>query len=529
LGLSCEVLGRWRGDALAGEPGRSASLAYERPFGGEAAAVLADYVTAEDGTGVVHTAPGHGADDFITGQRYGLEPACPVDASGRFTAEAGAGLEGKAILSEGNEAVAANLAERGWLLKRSEIRHSYPHCWRCKNPVVFRATEQWFLKIDHRDLRQRLLAAVDSVQWLPEEGRRRIAAMVANRPDWCLSRQRVWGTPIPVLYCAGCRKPVTEDAVLAAVEREVAQRGDGFWFADWGREVTARSWPFLGKPRCPCGGESFLRERDVLDVWMDSGASWLAVLEPRGQAPCQLYLEGSDQHRGWFQSSLVLSVALRGRAPYEGVLTHGFVLDEKGRAMHKSAGNVVSPQKVIDSVGADVLRLWAALADYSEDVRISDKLLAGPAEGYRRLRNTLRYLLGNTSDFDPAEDAVEFSRLPELERFMLHRLSQLQSLVLGDYERYEFRSAARRLLDFCSFDLSAFYCDVLKDRLYAFPKADEARRAAQTVLAESLRRLLQLAAPVVSFTAEEAWQQGPRRWGAEESVFLARLPPADWK
>ena len=520
LGVAGEVLGSYKGSDLAG-------LTYERPFGGDGVGVLADYVTAEDGTGVVHTAPGHGADDFNTGQKNKLEIANPVDNSGRFTAAAGReALVGKQIFTEGNPAVIAELTERGWLLKKTDIQHSYPHCWRCKNPVVFRATEQWFLKVSHEGLRERLLKAIDAVNWIPAEGKHRIAAMVQGRPDWCLSRQRVWGTPIPVLFCAGCQKPVTDDKVLEAIVVETERHGDGFWFEKWGEQITAADWAFLPQDlRCSgCAATAFVREKDILDVWMDSGASWLGVLAPRAQAPCDLYLEGSDQHRGWFQSSLVLSTAVAGGAPYKSVLTHGFVLDEKGRAMHKSSGNVVAPQTVIDKLGADVLRLWVSLADYSDDVRISDNLLKVPTEGYRQLRNTVRYLLANVSGFDWAKDAVTPADMPELERFMLHRLSRLQVETLLDYEKFEFRAAARRLLDFCSFDLSAFYCDVLKDRLYTFPKSDPSRRAAQTVMAEALRRVLLLASPIISFTAEEGWSHGPARWGLGESVFLSELP-----
>ena len=516
------------GPALSGREIVASGLEYERPFGGSGVAVTAEYVTAEDGTGVVHTAPGHGADDFATGQKYGLEIFNPVDNSGRYGEAVGPALAGKQIFSEGNPAVIAELTQRGWMLRHSKVQHSYPHCWRCKNPVVFRTTEQWFLNVGHEGLRGRLLSAIDQVQWIPAEGKQRISAMVENRPDWCLSRQRVWGTPIPVLFCASCRKPATGDDVLESLEREVARNGDAFWFSDWGREISAADWAFLprGLKCADCGGERFTRETDILDVWVDSGASWLGVLEPRGQAPCELYLEGSDQHRGWFQSSLVLSVALTGKAPYETVLTHGFVLDEKGRAMHKSAGNVVAPQEVVDKYGADVLRLWVALSDYSDDVRISDKLLSGPVDDYRKFRNTVRYLLGNAADFSPAQDALAPGDLPELERYVLHRLAELERGVLADYGAFRYRAAARRLVDFCAFDLSSFYLDVLKDRLYTYAPGHPARRAAQTVMVEALRRLLLLASPILSFTAEEAWQFAPKRWGWEESVFLADLPPA---
>jgi isoleucyl-tRNA synthetase len=497
------------------------SFTYQTPFGGrQGIGVLADYVTATDGTGVVHTAPGHGADDFHTGQRYELDILCPVDGSGRFTDKAGE-LAGKQIFSEGNPAVIQDLKARGWLLAEAGISHSYPHCWRCKNPVIFRATEQWFLNVSFERLRDKLLAAVDGVKWVPEVGQTRISSMVQGRPDWCLSRQRVWGTPIPVLFCCGCGAALKDDGVLEAIEKKVEAEGSDFWFADWGASVDSKLWPFL-KP-CRCGGGTFRRETDILDVWVDSGASWLGV-EPNEGRPCDLYLEGSDQHRGWFQSSLVLSVALQGRAPYKTVLTHGFVLDEKGHAMHKSAGNVVAPQEVIGKLGADVLRLWAALSDSSDDVRISDKLLEGPCDGYRKFRNTVRYLLGNTADF-AAEAAVPFESLPELERFVLHLLGRVQKEVLEDYAHYRFRSAARRLLDFCAFDLSSFYLDILKDRLYTLPAADPSRRAAQTVMAQCLRRLLQLCSPILSFTAEEAW--GYWALAGSESVFLCDLEPID--
>jgi isoleucyl-tRNA synthetase len=516
----------WRGKDLAP---RKQSFAYSRPFSKTPGiGVLADYVTAEDGTGVVHTAPGHGADDFHTGQRYEMDVLCPVDGSGRFTDQA-PDFKGLSIFKEGNPAVIDALTASGALLAKSDIQHSYPHCWRCKNPIVFRATEQWFLNVAFEGLREKLLDAIGKVKWIPEVGQTRISSMVEARPDWCLSRQRVWGTPITVLFCDGCQLPLKDDAVLESIEKKVEAEGSDFWFADWGKPVSAKEWPFLPKTAaCPgCKSAVFRRETDILDVWVDSGASWSGVLDDK--IPCELYLEGSDQHRGWFQSSLVLAVALTGKAPYKNVLTHGFVLDEHGRAMHKSAGNVVAPQDVINKVGADVLRLWAALSDYSDDVRISDKLLEGPTDSYRQLRNTIRYLLSNTFDFDPKKDGVSFDKLPEMERYALLRLGAVQKEVLAAYERFEFRHAARALIDYCAFDLSAFYCDVIKDRLYTFAPAAFERRAAQTVLAECLERLLLLVSPILSFTAEEGWQHGPRRWGKGESVFLADLSKADPK
>ncbi|MBI4425811.1 MAG: isoleucine--tRNA ligase, partial [Elusimicrobia bacterium] len=543
-------LGSWKGRELAPvhpQDRGALDFRYQAPFGGrEGVGVLADYVTAEDGTGAVHTAPGHGADDFYTGRRYGIEILCPVDHAGRFTAQAGE-LAGKQVFKEGNPEVLERLEAEGRLLASGEVSHSYPHCWRCKNPVIFRATEQWFLSVDREGLREKLLKAVGEVAWVPAVGRARISAMVEGRPDWCLSRQRVWGTPIPVLFCAACAQPVTDDDALQAIETRVATEGSDFWFVERERPVTPREapsgelvWDFLpGDLRChACKGRSFRRETDILDVWMDSGASWLGVLEPKGQVPCDLYLEGSDQHRGWFQSSLVLSTALEGRAPYRTVLTHGFVLDDHGRAMHKSLGNVVSPQEVIDKVGADVLRLWVALADYSDDVRLSAKLLEGPAEAYRKVRNTWRYLLGNVCDFDPAKDLRRGDELGEMDRYLLHRLAALIEAARAALLEFRYRDAARLIVDFCNLDLSSFYLDACKDKLYTLARHAPQRRSAQTVMYHCLEALLTLAAPILSFTAEEAWTE-LRRLHAElgsarrlpESVFLAQAPaaPAGWR
>ncbi len=512
-----KVLRAWPGEKAAALALRYA-LPYETRPGETGVSVLADYVTAEDGTGIVHTAPGHGEDDFQTGKRYDLEILNPVDGAGLFTAQAPR-WKGKHIFKEGNPEIIADLAQRGLLLAQKDITHSYPHCWRCKNPVIFRTTEQWFLRLSE-DLRERLLSQIDQTRWVPAESRNRIAAMVQNRPDWCLSRQRVWGAPVPVLYSVRTGKPVLDDGVFAAIEKKAAAEGIDFWFENWGQPLTRKDWPFL--PDLPDFAEGFRRETDILDVWLDSGVSWLGVLGPGAVA--DLYLEGSDQHRGWFQSSLVMSTALRGRAPFKAVFTHGFVLDEKGRAMHKSAGNVVAPQKVIEKWGADVLRLWVALADVHADTRISDKLLEGPGDSYRRVRSTLRYLLGNLSDFEP-KSAVPFEKLPEMERYVLHRLAELQAKTLEDYRQYRYRDAARRLVDFCSFDLSKFYLDVTKDRMYTYREDAPERRAAQTVTAEILSRLCALLAPILAFTAEEAWRFWPGR--PAESVFLWDLPALD--
>ncbi|MEK7388890.1 MAG: isoleucine--tRNA ligase [Elusimicrobiota bacterium] len=509
-----QVVKTWKGGELS-----SLSVSYRRPFGGDGRVVLADYVTAEDGTGVVHTAPGHGEDDFATGMREQLEIFNPVDGAGCYDQSVPEFLRGKHILKEANALIIDDLLARGLLLGKADIQHSYPHCWRCKNPVVFRTTEQWFLRLSS-ELRERLLAQIDSVRWVPGEGRNRISAMIAHRPDWCLSRQRVWGTPITVLYSVKTGQAVLDDAVFEAIEAKAAAEGTDFWFERWGQILMPSDWPFL--PPHPDLSAGFRRESDILDVWLDSGVSWLSVLGE--DAVADLYLEGSDQHRGWFQSSLVMSTAMRGTAPYKAVLTHGFVLDDKGRAMHKSAGNVVSPQDVISKWGADVLRLWVCLSDFNDDVRISDKLMEGPADSYRRVRNTLRYLLGNLADFQPAQ-GVAYEALPDMERFLLHRLSCLQKETLEDYEQYRYRGAARRLVDFCAFDLSAFYLDATKDRLYTYRASAPERLAAQTVMAEIFARLCALLAPILSFTAEEAW----RHWAARpsDSVFLWDLPVCD--
>ncbi|UPT75321.1 MAG: isoleucine--tRNA ligase [Elusimicrobiota bacterium] len=496
------------------------TLRYELPYPTSATdttgiSVTAEYVTAEDGTGIVHTAPGHGEDDFATGKRYGLEILNPVDNGGVYTDKAPR-WTGKHIFKEGNPAIVADLAERGLLLTKKDISHSYPHCWRCKNPVVFRTTEQWFLGLSDA-LRATLTAEIGKVEWIPAEGRNRIGAMVQNRPDWCLSRQRVWGTPIPVLYSAKTGAVVKDAAVLEAVLKKAEADGIDFWFEKWGETLKPSDWPWL--PKHAELSEGFRRETDILDVWLDSGVSWRSVLGEGAVA--DLYLEGSDQHRGWFQSSLVMSAALRGKAPYKAVLTHGFVLDDKGHAMHKSAGNVVAPQEVIAKDGADVLRMWVALADVHGDTRISEKLLAGPADSYRRVRNTFKFLLGALDGYDP-KSAVPYEKLPELERYVLHRLAALQNETLADYKAFRFRDAARRLVDFCAFDLSALYLDGTKDRLYTFRADAPERLAVQTVMSELLGRLCALLAPVVSFTAEEAWRFWPAK--PAESVFLWDLP-----
>jgi isoleucyl-tRNA synthetase len=499
---------------------------YVHPFmGRESPVVLGEHVTLDAGTGLVHTAPGHGQEDYEVGLRYGLEILNPVDGAGKFTEQAGkyAGLK----ITDANSRIVEDLHASGHLLSdpKATLRHSYPHCWRCHNPIVFRATDQWFLSLEHDGLRARTLAEIDRVQWIPRWGRERIYGMIENRPDWCLSRQRTWGVPIPVFYCEGCDEPLVSPAVMRRVADAFAEEGIEAWHTRDAASLT-------GGAKCAkCGGGAFRRENDILDVWWDSGVSWAAVCEPdeRLGVPVDLYLEGSDQHRGWFHSALLTGMTARGAAPYRAVLTHGFVLDGHGRAMSKSLGNVVAPQKIIEKYGADVLRLWVAASDYRDDVRVSDEILAGLAEGYRKIRNTIRWALGSLDGFDPAKDAVPVEELEPLDRWALARLAAWVEKVRGAYADYEYHLAYHATIQLCAVELSALWFDVVKDRLYTFRKDSKERRSAQTVLHAVASDLVRGLAPVLSFTAEEAWSHLPHRW--EDSVFLAGLPerarPAD--
>ncbi|MFA7008856.1 MAG: isoleucine--tRNA ligase [Elusimicrobiales bacterium] len=484
--------------------------------------ISTDFVDMSTGTGIVHIAPGHGEEDFHAGKKWGLDIFCPVKEDGRFNSDAGI-FEGLKVF-EANDKVVETLRADGLLLGHKKIEHSYPHCWRCKQPVIFRATEQWFLKVDLNGLRGKLMKAADGVRWLPETGHDRMIGMLKTRPDWCLSRQRYWGTPVIAVYCKECGKVRTDSAFLKRMEERVYAEGSDFWFSEPVEKLMGPGH------KCSCGGTEFSKEKDILDVWLDSGVSWYAVVKngmlgPGNFLPVDLYLEGSDQHRGWFQTSLIPSVALLGEPPFRAVLTHGMVLDENGRAMHKSAGNVVSPQEVISKYGAEILRLWVALCDYSEDVRISEKILAGPIDTYRKIRNTIRYLLGNLNGFKP-ENKLEEARLLEPDRYMLMRLAEVSAAVRKHYEAFEFRQAIRAVTDFCILDLSAFYLDALKDRLYTYSADSLERRSAQTALYDILCAVLKLISPVLSFTAEEGWQafRSEIAPGAEESVFLSDYP-----
>ncbi len=479
--------------------------------------VLGDYVTLEAGTGCVHTAPGHGQDDYLTGLRYGLEIYNPVDDYGRYRKD----LEffGGEKVPAVNPQVSAKLAEVGALLNEDKVTHSYPHCWRCKKPIIFRATEQWFISMEANQLRQKALNHINDVQWIPPWGRNRIYNMIENRPDWCISRQRSWGVPITVFYCNKCDEALADGKVMHHVADLFEATGSDIWFEKDTKDLMPEGTV------CPsCGYDDFRKEMDILDVWFDSGVSHAAVVEQNDhlKTPADLYLEGSDQHRGWFHSSLLAAVGTRDAAPYKAVLTHGFVLDEKGRPMSKSVGNVVAPEKVIKQYGAEILRLWVATQDYRNDTRVGDAILKQVSEAYRRIRNTARYILGNIHDFDPATDSVADKDLLEIDRWALSRLEELATRVRKAYEAYEFHVLHHALHNFCAVDMSAFYLDVLKDRLYTSPAAGHARRSAQTAMYRILDTLTRMMAPVLSFTAEEIWGFLPGE--REASVHLAGFP-----
>lgn len=485
--------------------------------------VLADYVTAEAGTGCVHTAPGHGADDYLTGLRYGLDVLSPVDSEGCYTAEAGK-YQGQQVPAV-NKMINADMRESGVLLHESAITHSYPHCWRCKKPVMYRATPQWFISLEQNDLRAKALAEIEKVEWTPAWGMQRIQSMVANRPDWCLSRQRTWGVPITVLSCQECGEVVKSEALVERIDLLFREEGADAWFRHGVEDFLEP-----GTSCSLCGCARFAKEEDILDVWFDSGVSHAAVCEVREElrSPADLYLEGSDQHRGWFQSSLLTSVGTRGRAPFKGVLTHGYVVDGKGKKMSKSVGNVVAPQEVIDKFGAEILRLWVSSEDYRDDVKVSDEILKQVADAYRKIRNTIRYMLGNLFDFDPEQDRVAYADLPEIDRWALARFEELKGRVTAAYERFEFHSIHQGLNYFCGLTMSAFYLDILKDRLYCSGTESLPRRAAQTVLHEILDGLLRLMTPVLSFTAAESWESlynlAPDA-PLDQSVFFVEFPP----
>jgi isoleucyl-tRNA synthetase len=479
--------------------------------------ILADYVTLEAGTGLVHIAPGHGQEDYDSGRKYGLAPYSPVDDHGQFTSEVPE-FAGQKVWAA-NAGIMDLLSRQGKLLKAEETTHSYPHCWRCKQPIIFRATEQWFISLEHHGLRQKALQAIDRVAWIPRWGRERIYQMVERRPDWCISRQRAWGVPIMAFHCQSCGAVFLTQEVLAGLIQRVLQEGADFWFDGAAADLLPAG------TRCSCGHREFAKETDILDVWFDSGVSWAAVVEPNPALglPADLYLEGSDQHRGWFHSSLLTAVGTRGAAPYKAVLTHGFVVDGEGRKMSKSLGNVIAPQEVMDRYGAEILRLWVAAEDYRDDVRLSGDILKQLADAYRRFRNTARFMLGNLYDFDPQQHWLAPAQRQELDRLALSWLAQLLERVKKAYGDYEFHLAYHRLHQFCAVEMSAIYLDILKDRLYVSRADSQARRSAQSTLWDLLQSLTAAMAPILSFTAEEVWQYLPGR-GRPESVHLAAFP-----
>ncbi|MEW6325670.1 MAG: isoleucine--tRNA ligase [Nitrospirota bacterium] len=511
--------GSWTGQELEGVICRHPWIDRDVPL------IVGEHVTLDQGTGCVHTAPGHGQEDYEVGLKYGLPVYAPVDHQGNFTPEAGP-FAGQHVF-KANPAIIALLKERNMLLKEESLAHSYPHCWRCKSPVIFRATDQWFISMMKNHLRQRALKEIDQTTWIPAWGRDRIHGMVQNRPDWCISRQRAWGVPIVAFRCRRCQRVHSDQALIEHVAGLVEQSPEGsdLWF-------TKEAEALLPPGYACCNERQFDKEMDILDVWFESGVSHAAVLKRRpelsaaGGWPADLYLEGSDQHRGWFHSSLLAALQTDGRAPYQAVLTHGFVVDGEGRKMSKSAGNVVAPQEVIERHGAEILRLWVAAADYREDVRISPQILEQLVETYRKIRNTCRYLLGNLADFDPAADRVTPDQMDEIDRWALHRLQEVMARVGDAYRQYEFHLVLHTLNHFCAAELSALYFDILKDRLYCDGRRSRSRRAAQTVLYDLLQAIIRLMAPVLSFTADEVWQAMPDAWrpqNGRESALLARF------
>lgn len=482
--------------------------------------VLGEHVTQETGTGLVHTAPGHGADDYRVGQKYGLGVLAPVDARGLYTAEFPA-MQGEHIF-KANPKILAVLREKGALKGEATLEHSYPHCWRCRQPVIFRATPQWFIGMDPKDgrtrnLRKECLDEIDRVQWHPDWGINRIRGMIEARPDWCISRQRVWGVPIPAFYCEACEEAHLEPETVERVAKIFEKEGASSW-----SQRPASDFMASGISCRKCGGREFRKETDILDVWFESGVSHAAVCDARGLGwPADLYLEGSDQHRGWFQTSLITAVATRGRAPFKSVLTHGFVNDQSGHKMSKSKGNVVSPFDIIKKYGADILRLWVVLEDYRSDVNISQESLERVAESYRKIRNTLRFMLSNLYDFDPVRDRVGVADLKELDRWALSRVGRALSEVGESFDRYEYHSVYQAVINLCVVDLSSQYFDILKDRLYTAKASSPERRSSQTALYDIAAALCTTLAPILSFTAEEVFGQLPKP--SATSVFLAEM------
>jgi len=483
--------------------------------------VLADFVSKEEGTGCVHIAPGHGEEDYQVAKQYNLPIIMPLDEKGIFNKEAGrfSGLD----VSTANNKIIKELKESKKLLWEESIVHSYPHCWRCKKPIIFRATSQWFMDVDHLSLRRKSMEKVKEVRWIPSVGENRIVGMLETRPDWCLSRQRYWGVPIPVFYCEQCGEPLLDYKIIMGIAELFEKEGADLWFK---KDTSELLPPEINCPKCK--GKEFRKETDILDVWFESGVSHQAVLKKEKELafPADLYLEGSDQHRGWFQTSLLTSMGIDEIFPFKGVLTHGFVVDGEGRKMSKSLGNVISPEEIIDKFGADVLRLWAISSDFTEDIRISEEIIERVSGVYRKWRNTAKFILGNLYDFDPNRDKVDYNLLLPIDKWALARTEELLKEVLFSYKEFDFHRVYRLIYQFCVIDMSAIYLDILKDRLYTYYKNSLERRSAQTALFEILNILLRILAPLIPFTAEEIWKHFPREDRFKEiiSVHMLDMP-----
>ena len=511
-----EMVGEVQGRQMEGKKYRHPFMDRTSPL------ILADFVGLAEGTGCVHSSPGHGQEDYVACQKYGIDILSPVDEDGVFTQEAGP-FAGQHI-NDANPKIIEHLEKSGLLLHYSRMEHSYPHCWRCREPVIFRATEQWFVNVDHRDLRKRALEEISRTKWVPDWGQVRISSMVSERPDWCISRQKAWGVPIPAVYCKKCGQALLSPKTVLAARDLFAREGSNSWFEKDIKEILPED------TACPkCGGKDFRKETDILDVWFESGSSYRAVLMNNEELafPSDLYLEGTDQHRGWFQLALLLSVGADKRAPFKTVLTHGFVVDEKGYKMSKSLGNILDAQDAVKEHGADVCRLWLSSVDYKEDFSVSLSIIRRMREAYRRIRNTFRYLLGNLYDFDPEKDALAYGELLEIDRWALLRLARLVAAVTRAYENFEFHRVYHSVHNFCVVEMSNFYLDVLKDRLYTFARESKGRRSAQTALHEILTTLTRLIAPILVHTADEVWSHIPGCRDELPSVHLAEWPETE--
>ena len=519
-GVEFEIVEKMPGRALEGLVTRHPFMDRDSPI------VFSPYVTLEQGTGLVHTAPGHGAEDYEIGQKYGLETLAPVDDGGVFTAEAGP-FAGQFVF-KANKSIVEHLRKIGVLAASADVKHSYPHCWRCKNPIIFRAMEQWFIALDHRGLRQSALDEVKNVRWVPAWGQNRISGTIEQRPDWCISRQRAWGVPLPFLQCRDCQKPILRRDLILKFRERVVRDGVDIWFEQSVKEL-------FGDVKCPhCGSTNLDKSPDIVDVWFESGVSHRAVLKTNAQLayPADIYLEGSDQHRGWFQSSLLTAMATDGKSPFKTVVTHGFLVVQvaetnKKQKISKSAGKPANSEDYVKRFGADVLRLWVVSEDYQADIPLSEEIFARIGETYFKIRNTLRILLANLHDFDPAKNTVPREKLTEIDRWLLSRLQALVAELTEAYENFEFHRVYHLVNAFCAVELSSFYVDVMKDPLYTLAPDSAARRSAQTAMYHTVATLAKLIAPAMPFTADEVWSFLPGR--ETESVHLASYPVADAK